>query len=58
VDLFNDFVEALDLPDLNLCVVLRIVALDRWGVGTILPSTIKEVWMENDRERSAKTTAH
>jgi len=34
--LFNNIVEVLDLPDLNLCVVRRVVALDRCGVGATL----------------------
>jgi hypothetical protein len=34
--LFDNIVEVLDLPDLNLCVVRRVVALDRCGVGATL----------------------
>jgi hypothetical protein len=34
--LFDNIVEVLDLPDLNLCVVRRVVALVRCGVGATL----------------------
>ena len=34
--LFDNIVEVLDLPDLNLCVVRRVVALERCGVGATL----------------------
>ena len=34
--LFDDVVEVLDLPELNLCVLLKVVARDRRGVGPAL----------------------
>src|SRR6202034_4824294 len=34
--LFDDVVEVLDLPELNLCVLLEVVARDRRGVGPTL----------------------
>jgi hypothetical protein len=35
--LLDNIVEVLDLADLNLCVVLRVVALDRCGVALRIP---------------------
>jgi hypothetical protein len=41
--LLNDVVELLDLSELILCIVLRIVVLDRRGVTELMSSTTASV---------------